>query len=62
MKQDKELIISILMNDFDYDLEQAEKWYNSKNANFGGTSAKDLVESGRASKVLQFLRAVQEGY
>lgn len=62
MEKDKELIISILMNDFEYDLEQAEKWYTSKNYQFGGASPEQLVDAGRANRALQFLRAVQEGY
>lgn len=60
--KDREVILQYLIDNFNYSLENATNWINSPNPNFGLTSAEDLIQAGRADKVMAFLIAIKEGY
>jgi hypothetical protein len=60
--KDRDLVISYLMDNFNYSYEMAITWIGSSNPNFGYTSPEDLIQAGRVDKVMAFMIAVKDGY
>jgi hypothetical protein len=59
--KDRQLVIDFLIDNFDFNQENAINWVSSFNANFG-SSPEDLIEADRVDKIMLFLIAAKEGY
>ena len=54
--------IEFVAETFDGDVNEAKKWINSPNLNFGGSSPKHVILKGRVNKVIKFIWSAKSGY
>lgn len=55
-------VIEFLSETFEGDLNKTKFWLNTPNMNFGGTSPRHLILSGRFNKVQKFILSTKQGY